>query len=313
MKLTITRNSKVDVSNSDRQRMHTIRIRLRQASEGVRSVKLAEEQNNQLLDVPKPRTDDVATPAPVKLPSTNLRVKITRPAGKNLTLNLAKGAGRPTAKGSELSTQVSEEVLWKARRMHGRHLPVLQCNNCSISRVCPKFKAGYECAYLPYLNSHRVESTEDLLKYMKLMVGNSMKRAQLMSLIETSNGGMPSVETSEALDMSFRQLKELHGVMTESGEESIEIEGDATIVGSIFGGMKLEKIIEETQEMKRADPMLSLPDVPLAADDIQSLPSADVSEELIRDALLGATGNIKPKKDLHTQPVASIAQSDLNN
>ncbi len=312
MKLHPKRNGSKDLPNSDKDKLHTIKARLTRVSETVRQNQLSEEKKK--AETPaKPRIETVRLVPPA---AKTLRVKITRKTG-NLTLNSASQVSAPSpGHPAALPAPASDEVVWKGRKMHGRHLPVLQCNNCSISRVCTKFKAGYECAFLPFLNSHRVESTDDLIKYMKLMTGNAMKRAQLMSIIETANGGMPSVETSEALDMAFRQLKDLHGVMSEKNEDTIEIEGDATIVGSIFGGMKLESVIAETAAMKKADPVLALPEVPLAQDDVRALSDANVSDELIRDALLGATGNSavrgNPKNGLQSKELGEISQSEIS-
>lgn len=308
MKLHLKRNAKPSLADQDKNKAHKIHQRLTRVSETVRRTQIAKEVAKAKTPA-KPRAD-VEPPAAPK-PANLVKIKLTRkvpvaaPAG-NLTLNSGdEGAGSPAV--------ASDEVVWKGRKMHGRHLPVLQCNNCSISRVCTKFKAGYECAFLPFLHSHKVESAHDLIKYMKLMTGNAMKRAQLMSIIETANGGMPSVETSEALDMAFRQLKELHQVMTEKTEEdSVEIEGDATVIGSIFGGMKLTRIIEETAQMKKADPVLALPDVPLAQDDVRSVSSPDVSDELIRDALLGSSGAPSSKKNLQSSALSTISETEIS-
>ncbi len=300
MKLNLPRKTTTPAS-SDAKKASTIQIRLKKVSETVRHKQIAAEKSTPAI----PRT-----PLPAGKVKITLKRKTPPPAG-NLTLNSGSQVAVQDVPGHP--APVPTDVLWKGRKMHGRHLPVLQCNNCSISRVCPKFKAGYECAYLPFLNSHKVETAEDLIEYMKMMAGNSMKRVQLMSIIETANGGMPSVETSEAMDMAFRQLKELHGVVTENaGEDSVEIEGDATILGAIFGGMKLEKIVDETRNMKQTDPiMLTLPEVPLAQGDIRAPAPADVSEELIRDAIMGPSGGLQPKKNLQAPQIGSIAQGEI--
>ena len=236
---------------------------------------------------------------------------------KNLTLNSAK-EGRLTNTGRPAGTvalspeqSLKEQRRWKARSFYGRHLPVLQCNNCSLSRTCPKFRAGYECAFLPYLNSHRVETVDDLKKYMKQFVGNSMRRAQLMNIIEAANGGMPSVETSEALDMAFRQLKELHGVLSDGTEETIEIEGSESLVGSIFGGMKLKLLVEETAKMHSVDPVVDLPQVPQTEKSSAIPDDANIAQELLKDAILGQGAGSDSKKGLRSLPEVSIEVSEI--
>lgn len=240
-----------------------------------------------------------------------MRVRLIR-KGKNLTLNSAPAA--PTTP-AQLAKVDKDKATWEARKMHGRHLPVLACSRCSISSNCPKFKAGYECAYLPYLNSHKVESTDDLLKYMKLMVGNSMKRAQMMSIVESASGGMPSLETSEALDTAFRQLKELHGVMkAEIPDDTLEIEADSSIVGSLFGGMKMKRVMDDTETMFRNDPMLSLPaEVKRSdSDPVQQVSVAHLStQELIKDMLLSPTG--KDKMGLNGPAMPAVRVGSLGD
>lgn len=275
-------------------------LKLTKKSEAVRQEELHEQRK--VLVTAKPREG-------------NVKIKLTRKRGAgNLTLNSAHPA--PADTGLPATAQADSPV-WQARKMHGRHLPVLVCSNCSISRVCPKFRAGYECAYLPYLNSHKVESVDDLVKYMKIMVGNSMKRAQMMSIIEAASGGMPSVETSESLDTAFRQLKDLHSVMKDSGsdEDIIEIEGDNSIIGNLFGGLKLQKLVEQTDDMHKNDPMISLPapapDVPRAATDpIAQVSAASLNtQELIKDAI--SAPSALGKKDLPDGKMPSISVGSL--
>ena len=232
---------------------------------------------------------------------------------ENSTLNSdaprSNGAGRPavsivikktaTVDAPQTALTGQQQVLRKARKFYGRHLPVLACNSCTLSRVCPKFRAGFECAFLPFLHSHSVETTTDLVTYMKDFVGNSMRRAQLMNIIETANGGMPSVETSEALDMAFRQLKELHGVMSERTEESVSIEGDESLIGTIFGGMQAKQLLDATREMKRVDPVVDLPKVE-GTEQSSAMPVGDdIAAELVKDAILGqgsARKDLKPEQ-----------------
>jgi hypothetical protein len=236
---------------------------------------------------------------------------------ENSTLNSAAprsdGAGRPavsivikkTGTKDAPQTQLTgqQQVLRKARKFYGRHLPVLACNSCTLSRVCPKFRAGFECAFLPFLHSHSVETTTDLVTYMKDFVGNSMRRAQLMNIIETANGGMPSVETSEALDMAFRQLKELHGVMSERTEESVSIEGDESLIGTIFGGMQAKQLLDATREMKRVDPVVDLPKVE-GTEMSSAMPVGDdIAAELVKDAILGQGAARKDLKQPQTQGI----------
>lgn len=282
---------KLRPTHKDQATKQKLTVKLKKKSEIVRRAEL--EEASKLAQETKPR-------------DATVRVKITR-KGKNLTLNSALGAPKPN------TGLPASDAVWQARKMHGRHLPVLACNTCSISRSCPKFKAGYECAYLPYLNSHKVETTEDLVKYMKIMVGNSMKRAQMMSIVEAASGGMPSVETSESLDTAFRQLRELHTVLKENDtDDTIEMEGDSTVIGSLFGGLQMKRTLEETEEMFKNDPMLALPaEVPRAeTDKVAQLQAADINTQmLIKEAL--SEPNALGKKDLRADQMPSISVGSL--
>lgn len=275
MKLKLTRKPLASAAKPRK-----IKIRLTRLSEKLRKTQLLSE------DTPaKPRLD--------------------------LTLNPTTAlTGRPAAELAVAETP-EQKRLWKARSFAGRHLPVLQCNNCSLSRVCQKYRAGYECAFLPFLHSHRIETVQDLTRYMKDFVGNSMRRAQLMNIIETANGGMPSVETSEALDMAFNQLKSLHQVMTEGGE-TIELEGDAnSVIGAIFGGMQAKKLIEETAQMRKADPIVDLPPVPQTENPTALPQDPNIAQELLRDAILNQRDGASNKKDLQKSQEASIEVSEV--
>lgn len=295
MKLKLTRKT----GTGDTKKRKVIRMRLTSLSEQQRRTELA--------------SDAAAAKTPAfKRSSENLILNSAKLAKSDGTLSTGRPAG-VLAKGPSPEEQLKEKRKWKARSFSGRHLPVLQCNNCSLSRVCSKFRAGYECAFLPYLSSHKVESVADLSKYMKELVGNSMRRAQLMNIIETANGGMPSLETSEALDMAFRQLKDLHGVLADGTEDVLEIEGDASVVGAIFGGMKLEKLRAETETMHRADPILDLPLVAQTETPAALQPMEDnVAQDLLRDAILNQTGSGQGKKDLRSLPEISIEVSEVN-
>lgn len=130
------------------------------------------------------------------------------------------------------------------RRFYNKQMPVPQCNGCAFAAQCPQFKAGYECAFLPFLNSHKVESVDDLIIYMREMIGAGVRRTHWALTAETLSGGTPSFETTEQMAMLFNQLKELYQIATKQDTE-IEIEGDASIIGQLFGG--LGQLVEDTK------------------------------------------------------------------
>lgn len=235
--------------NADEQRRHKIRIRMTTVSSAVRKAELATTSSDQKVLALKSDDNGTLVADPV----------------------------------AQQAMAAKMEKIRKARRFSGKHMPVLQCNACSMSRVCPKFKAGFECAFLPFLNSHRVETPTDLVHYMKEVVGMNMKRAHLMTMIETANGGMPSLETSEALGLAFQQLTKLHEVMTDQGSIEVSLDtNDGSIVGSLFGGLKA--IMADTAAMKeqQAELASAIP-LPAIAADAQAQTPEDVVDELVQD------------------------------
>lgn len=184
------------------------------------------------------------------------------------------------------------------RRFYNKQMPVLQCNGCNFASTCPKFKAGYECAFLPFLNSHRVTNTVDLVEYMKELCGVNMRRAHLMTLMETLSGSAPSLETTEALAISFEQLKKLHETISATGELQASVESDDSgIVGRLFGG--LGNLMDSTRKAQEnpidvLSVVSSQPTKPEAELLLEDKKKNDINFDLVRehtkDELEQATG-----------------------
>ena len=169
------------------------------------------------------------------------------------------------------------------RKFYSKAMPVLQCSGCAFASSCPKYRNGYECAFLPLLNSHEIESEGDLLDAMKTMAAGNMRRAHLATLMETLSGGAPSLETSEALNMTFMQLKALHETMTQTqGEVTIE-SGDASIIGRLFGDVG--SLIKHTR--KAVDNPIDVSPAPLPEADrpkeLTEGESAEIDLDLVRE------------------------------
>lgn len=163
-----------------------------------------------------------------------------------------------------------------ARKFYGKKMPVLQCANCQFSQQCPQFRAGYECAFLPLLDSHGIQDTEDLVFYMKELLGANMRRTQLQLLMETLTGAKPSLEVSEALNLAFMQLTKLHEMTSSSDSLSVEInDGKGTIIGQLFGSLgtlvettkqskanpiNVQSVVERVQEAQEGNKDLTKPD-----------------------------------------------------
>lgn len=174
------------------------------------------------------------------------------------------------------------------RRFYSKAMPVLQCSACAFSSQCPQYRAGYECAFLPFLNSHKIETVEDMMFYMKELVGSNMRRAHLATLMETMTGASPSLETSEALNLAFEQLQKLHERSTEGGS-TLEInDPDGTIIGRLFGGV--DGLLASTKEARNAviDVHSSVQQVDSlmpSETDLKVLAGKNVNTEVLRDSV----------------------------
>ncbi len=164
----------------------------------------------------------------------------------NAALGLNKSGNRTGMANSDPEKMRKVRAL---RRFYGKKMPNMQCSNCKFSATCPQYKAGYECAFTPMLKSHRIESEEDLVDYMRELVGANMRRAHQGLIMETLAGGDPSLETSEALNLAFGQLTKLFDLQRDADSVDVEIESnDSSIIGRVFGG--LDELVDETEQAK---------------------------------------------------------------
>lgn len=124
------------------------------------------------------------------------------------------------------------------RSLNNRALPQYACASCAVSAQCPQYRPGYECAFLPFLNSHTLETMDDVLHYMKQLGLSQVQRVQMLTMMERMQGGAPSLETSESLSHAFQTLSEIRKTITELESSSVELKtSDGSILGQLFGGM----------------------------------------------------------------------------
>lgn len=124
------------------------------------------------------------------------------------------------------------------RKFYGPMMPVMKCDTCTISANCPQFKAGYECAFTPFLKSHGIKDEEDLVQYMKDLLGANLNRIHLALIMERVTGERPGIDLSEQLNSTFDQLARLTQMERDKDTTEIEFEtDDNTIIGSLFGNL----------------------------------------------------------------------------
>jgi hypothetical protein len=196
------------------------------------------------------------------------------------------------------------------RRFYNKQMPVLQCSGCAFGSSCPQFKAGYECAFLPFFNSHRIDTATDLVQAMKELCGVSMRRAHVMTLMETLSGGMPGSETTEALTLAFDQMHKLNQTVTQNGEMQATIESeDQGIIGRLFGG--LGKLVDATRNAQN-NPIDAMP-VPVVESTSEALPlledKKDVNYDLMREHMKDELSMAPGRKRRGDNNVISVSEN----
>jgi hypothetical protein len=154
------------------------------------------------------------------------------------------------ASGNKRGMHATSESMRKIRAMRriyrNKQLPVLQCSSCAYAQNCPSYKAGYECAYLPFLNAHSIDNEKDIVFYMRELISAKIRRIHIATMMETMSGATPSLELSESMQMAVDSLMKLHERMQETEENEASFEGDASIVGKLFGN--ISNLLADTKQ-----------------------------------------------------------------
>jgi len=162
------------------------------------------------------------------------------------------------------------------RKFYGKQMPKLACNNCSFQNSCPKFRAGYECAFIPFLQSHEIKNEKDLMEEMKIMATANVQRMHMASAFETLSGSAPGLELTESMNGVFNQMKELYGLMMDVEETETALEESETVIGKLFGN--LDNLVGSSSEA-----ILELEAIgeEIATDSARSLDTDSNPEELL--------------------------------
>lgn len=263
----------------DTNRNRRIQSRLRVLSQRRRNEQLREEKRKAQEPVLK----------------RGMRITVT----KKVLLNKN---GNGTGIHNRISPPSSEHMrkIRAMRKVYNRQMPVLQCSTCAFATSCPQFKAGFECAFLPFMHAHTIENERDLMEEMKNLCEASLTRVHRQAMMETLTGGMPSLETSEAFNLAFMQLKACREAMIETDTATVSVDTeDGTIIGRLFGG--LDKLVEHTTEAQES-PINVIPVADRVDTDrrVESPKTSEVDLELIRehtrDELEHITGSRRPRR-----------------
>lgn len=237
----------------------------------------------------KPKTGDGAKIHSLR---TTLQGVSAKRRAEELRAKMGLGTGVTKIRINKPSTEpnaVGKDNLFM-RRLWNRSMPVLSCTNCSFSSQCPKFRAGYECAFLPFFTSHTIETPQDILFYSKELLQQGLRRMQQAFTFETMSGAAPSIELSEQISNLFAQLMSLYDTM--KSDSAIEIETNSeTVLGSLFGDSS--SLIESTEKSLAAITDLNA--------------SAEITDELKK--VETGRGNAKVHQDLLTE----MAKTGKNN
>lgn len=155
-------------------------------------------------------------------------------------------------------TKHEEKELAKLRAMQSftnKQMPTMVCSNCAFSNQCPQYKPDHVCYYTPFLNSHKIETVDDILNYAKQVATQSVRRVHMMQIIESFRSGVPTSDTTEAMQLAFSQLTELEKRITEreqmeAEENEIEVEADGSLLGQLFSG--LDSLKDKTAKARSA-------------------------------------------------------------
>ena len=144
------------------------------------------------------------------------------------------------------------------RKLYGTKMPVPVCNTCAYSTNCPSFKPGYECAFVPFLQSHKIDSLDDIMEAMENLVESGMQRMHLAAIMERLSGGAPSAELSEGHAMLFGQLEKLHSIKREGESGPGGGESGEGIIKKLFGGTKIliDATASHQDELKNIEEVL---------------------------------------------------------
>jgi hypothetical protein len=228
MKLKIKRKGQsASLEEKDAKKATDLTKRLKKTSAIKRKAELKLERK-ELFKPALPRNALGSTP--ILPPATTVKLNIQ---GNRRGMHVANDSGEM-------------KKIRAMRRIYNKQMPTPACDTCAFQSQCPSFKAGFECAFLPFLNAHSCDTVEDLIDNMENLITSNMRRAHQAAIMETLSGGVPSQELSESLNLLFFQLKELHKLRTENDQVNMQIEtSDNSVIGKIFGS--LDTLLGETK------------------------------------------------------------------
>ena len=102
-----------------------------------------------------------------------------------------------------------QQRIRKPKNIYSKQYPKLNCDTCYKSGDCPKYKAGYVCAFDKMLNRFDTRNYEDILDAMTSIVNTNLQRMQKALLFETMDGGMPTPEVTGLVDQNMRLLQKI--------------------------------------------------------------------------------------------------------
>jgi len=212
------------------------------------------------------------------------------------------------------------------RKFYNKAMPKLSCNSCSFQGSCPKFKAGYECAFIPFLQSHDIRDEKDLMGEMRNIVTANVQRMHLAATFETLGGGAPSLELTEQMNGTFNQMKELYNLMMDVEESEAEFTDEQSLVSQLFGDLnsligsvaeaqdEIDQIPEDeskTLEGKSSStPAISLDDgiIELAPEEAKM--EALIKEQDTSDIVLSAQNRTLDKADDTVQDIVVVSSTN---
>lgn len=169
---------------------------------------------------------------PVALPKALVLAPSPLPTG-----DCASGCTTPAKRvtpDSEGAVTVESRLKRKRLTLIGKHMPRMHCNNCVVTDRCPKYKAGYECAYAEDLIK-RIHGPKDVEALLVAITEAAVSRAQMAVLLESMSGSGPSPVASEALDGAFAKLQAVREMLDKKPADDKPKGVVALLFGNILG------------------------------------------------------------------------------
>lgn len=112
-----------------------------------------------------------------------------------------------------------QKQVLKPKQMYSKKFPKLACDTCYAAQKCPKYKAGYACAYNKIFEKFDTRDMGDIIQAMQGIANFSLARLQRSMMFEVMDGGIPTANTSNLINQSMSVLNNLKSIYDNANTE----------------------------------------------------------------------------------------------